>query len=195
MTLLLLGLALFLGSHLLTTQRGLRARLRGAIGENVYKSVYSLVALAGFALIVVGYGDYRAQGTVDLWTPPRALGHLALLLMLPVFVLLIAAYAPGGLIKRAVRHPMLAAVKFWALAHLLVNGDTGSVLLFGGFLGWAVYARIAIRHREAAEGAPDFSALRFGLGDIAAIAGGLALYGVFAFALHPLLIGVKVAGG
>jgi uncharacterized membrane protein len=195
MMFLLLGLALFLGSHLLTTQRAVRAHLRGAFGENVYKGVYSLVSLAGFALIVVGYGDYRADGYIDVWTPPRALAHLALLLMLPVFALLIAAYAPGGLIKRAVRHPMLAAVKFWALSHLLANGDLGSILLFGGFLGWAIFARISIKRREADEGAPDFAALRFGIGDIAAIAGGLALYGVFAFALHPLLIGVKVAGG
>jgi uncharacterized membrane protein len=195
MTLLLLGLVLFLGSHLLTTQRAVRANLRVSFGENVFKGVYSLVALAGFALIVVGYGSYRADGYIDVWAPPRAMSHLALLLMLPVFVLLIAAYAPGGLIKRAVRHPMLAAVKFWALAHLLANGDLGSMLLFGGFLAWAVFARISLKGREAVEGAPDFSAMKFGRGDLIAIAGGLAAYGVFAFALHPLLIGVKVAGG
>lgn len=195
MTLLLLGLALFLGSHLLTTQRALRAQLRAVCGEKLYRGLYALVSLAGFVLLIIGYGAYRADGFIDVWTPPPALAPAALLLMLPVFVLLIAAYAPGGLIKRAVRHPMLAAVKFWALAHLLANGDLGSMLLFGGFLAWAVFARISLKKREALEGAPDYSAMRFGIGDIVAIAGGLAFYGLAAFVLHPLLIGVKVAGG
>jgi uncharacterized membrane protein len=190
MALLILGLFLFLGTHLVTTQRGLRASLRERFGENGYKIGYAVLSLAGLALVVKGYGDYRASGFVEVWTPPRALAHVSLLLMLPVFVLLAAAYAPG-LIKRTVRHPMLAAVKFWALAHLLANGDLGSILLFGGFLAWAVFARISLKRRETAEGAP----MRFGSGDIAAIVGGLAAYGIFAFVLHPLLIGVAVAGG
>jgi uncharacterized membrane protein len=194
MFLLILGLLLFLGTHLFTTQRGARASLRERFGANGYKIGYTVLSLAGLVLVVVGYGDYRAAGYIDVWTPPRALSHVALLLMMPVFVLLAAAYAPG-LIKRAVRHPMLAAVKFWALAHLLANGDLGSMLLFGGFLAWAVFARISIKQREASEGAPDFSAMKFGRGDLVAIIGGLAAYGVFAFVLHPLLIGVAVAGG
>ncbi len=194
MSLLIFGLLLFLGTHLVTTQREVRASLRERFGENGYKIGYTVLSLAGFALLVKGYGDYRAAGYVDVWTPPRALAHMSLLLMLPVFVLLAAAYAPG-LIKRAVRHPMLAAVKFWALAHLLSNGDLGSMLLFGGFLAWAVFARISLKQREAVEGAPDFSAMKFGRGDLVAIVGGLAAYGVFAFVLHPLLIGVPVVGG
>lgn len=193
MALLILGLLLFLGTHLFTTQRGSRASLRERFGANGYKIGYTVLSLAGLTLVVIGYGDYRASGYIDVWTPPRALAHVALLLMLPVFVLLSASYAPG-LIKRAVRHPMLAAVKFWALAHLLANGDLGSMVLFGGFLAWAVFARISLKQREAIEGAPDFSAMKFGRGDVIAIVGGLAAYGVFAFVLHPPLIGVAVAG-
>jgi uncharacterized membrane protein len=194
MSLLLLGLLLFLGTHLLTTQRGARASLRERFGANGYKIGYTVLSLAGLVLVVIGYGDYRTDGYIDVWTPPRALAHVALLLMLPVFVLLGASHAPG-LIKRTVRHPMLAAVKFWALAHLLANGDLGSMLLFGGFLAWAVFARISLKQREAVEGAPDYSAMKFGRGDLVAIAGGLAAYGIFAFVLHPLLIGVRVVGG
>jgi uncharacterized membrane protein len=194
MTLLILGLLLFLGTHLVTTRRDLRASLRERFGENGYKIGYTVLSLAGLALVFIGYGDYRAAGYVEVWTPPRALAHASLPLMLPVFVLLAAAYAPG-LIKRAVRHPMLAAVKFWALAHLLANGDLGSILLFGGFLAWAVFARISLKRREAVEGAPDLTTLKFGRGDLVAIAGGLAAYGLFAFVLHPIVIGVAVVGG
>jgi len=167
MLLLIFGLLLFLGTHLVTTQREVRASLRERFGENGYKIGYTVLSLAGFALLVKGYGDYRAAGYVDVWTPPRALAHMSLLLMLPVF----------------------------ALAHLLANGDLGSMLLFGGFLAWAVFARISLKRREAVEGAPDFSAMKFGRGDLVAIVGGLAAYGVFAFVLHPLLIGIPVVGG
>jgi uncharacterized membrane protein len=194
MTMLIAGLVLFLGTHFLTTQRSLRASLRERWGENRYKLAYTALSLAGFALIIVGYGDYRADGYVAVWTPPRGLTHVALLLMMPVFVLLAAAYLPGW-IKRTVRHPMLAAVKFWALAHLLTNGDLGSMLLFGSFLAWAVFARISLKQREAIEGAPDFAAMRFGRGDSVAVVGGLGAYLVFALALHPILIGVAVVGG
>ncbi len=194
MSMLIFGLLLFLGTHLVTTLRGTRANLRERFGANGYKIGYTALSLAGLVLVVIGYGDYRAAGYIAVWTPPRALSHVALLLTLPVFVLLAASHAPG-LIKRTVRHPMLAAVKFWALAHLLANGDLGSMLLFGGFLAWAVFARISLKQREAVEGAPDFSTMKFGRGDLVAVVGGLAAYGIFAFVLHPLLIGVAVAGG
>jgi uncharacterized membrane protein len=193
MALLILGLFLFLGTHLVTTQRGLRASLRERFGENGYKIGYTVLSLAGLALVVKGYGGYRAAGFVEVWTPPRFLSHLTLVWTMPVFVLLAAAYSPGA-IKRLVRHPMLAAVKFWAVGHLLANGDLGSMLLFGGFLAWAIFATLSLKAREAAEGAPDFSTMKFGRGDVVAISGGLAAYGVFAFVLHPLLIGVAVVG-
>ena len=84
-----------------------------------------------------------------LYKPPFWLRHLVTLLMLPVFPLLLAAYLPGR-IKAAVKHPMLTATKAWALSHLLVNGMLADVLLFGGFLAWAVLDRISAGKRPAA---------------------------------------------
>jgi len=194
MNILIAGLVLFLGTHLLTTQRALRANLRERFGENRYKLGYTALSLVGLTLIAVGFGNYRAAGMIEIWTPPRFLSHLALVWMMPVFVLLAATYSPGA-IKRIVRHPTLAAIKFWAVGHLFANGDLGSMLLFGGFLAWAVIAHFSLKTREAAEGAPDYSALKFGRGDIVAVVAGLAAYLVFAKFLHPILIGVPVMPG
>ncbi|MDQ4060491.1 MAG: NnrU family protein [Pseudomonadota bacterium] len=185
MAILLVGLVLFLGAHLLPTFPEPRARLRGRLGEGPYRGLFSLVSLVGFALIVWGYS--RAP-FVGVWTPPVWTRHLALLLMIPAMILLVATYAPPGRIKAAVRHPMLAAVKIWAFAHLLANGDLASILLFGAFLAYAVYDRISVKHREArgevtVRGGPARN-------DVYAVLGGLALYAVFAVWLHPLLIGV-----
>jgi uncharacterized membrane protein len=114
-----------------------------------------------------------------------------MLLMLPVFILLLAAYLPGE-IKAKLRHPMLAAVKFWALAHLIANGDLASMILFGSFLAYAVFDRIALKRRAGAEvpAIPDPAIAR--RNDIISIVGGLVLYVVFLVWLHPLLIGVSV---
>lgn len=187
---LAVGLALFLGTHMLTTRRTLRAELIGRFGEQRFKGLYSLASLGGFALLIYGFGAYRSAGYVDVWTPPRALAHLAFLLNLPVFVLLAATYLPAGWIKAKTRHPMLLAIKCWALAHLLVNGDLGSMLLFGSFLAWAAYARMSMRERG--DEAPPSAA--FGKTDAIAIAGGLAAYAAFALWLHPIAIGVAVSG-
>ncbi|MBL8830852.1 MAG: NnrU family protein [Rhodospirillales bacterium] len=190
MRLLVAGLVLFLGTHLLTTRRALRAGLIERLGPLRFKGLYSLASLAGFALVIHGFGTYREAGYIDVWTPPRGLAHFAMLLNLPVFVLLATAYLPGGWIKGKTRHPMLLAIKCWALAHLLANGDLGSMLLFGGFLAWAAYARMSMRERGEADPAP----VAFGRSDIVAVAGGLAAYAVFALWLHPIAIGVAVAG-
>jgi uncharacterized membrane protein len=193
MTLLMLGLVLFLGTHGFTILRGPRAALIAAIGDKPYRGGYSLLVAAGLALIVVGYGDQRAAGMIPVWDPPRGMAHAAALLMLPVFVLLAA---PKRCWLRArTRHPMLLAIKLWASAHLLANGDLGSMLLFGGFLAWAVVARIAVKRREAVEGAPDLSGIAFGRPDMLAIAIGAALYVAVALWLHQLAIGVAVIGG
>src|SRR5690606_13802301 len=125
-----------------------RHELAHRVGEGPWKGLYTLVALAGFGLMVAGYSAVR-QHPVLLWTPPVAMRHVAALLMLPVFVLLLAAYLPGR-IQRAARHPMLVAVKLWALAHLLANGGLADVLLFGGFLAWAVADRISLKRRAQA---------------------------------------------
>ncbi|MBI3504753.1 MAG: NnrU family protein [Proteobacteria bacterium] len=187
-----LGLLLFFATHLLTTRRTLRAGLIARFGAGPYKGLYTAASLAGFALFVYGFGAYRASGYVDVWDPPHAMTHVSFLLLLPVFPLLIATYRPGW-IKAKARHPMLLAIKLWALAHLLVNGDLGSILLFGGFLLWAGYARATMRERELPEGAPPGST-RFGANDLIAIGGGILAYVVFAMWLHPILIGVPVAG-
>lgn len=194
MTLLLLGLALFLGIHCVSivAPRG-RDALAQRIGEGPWKGLYTLVALAGFGLIVAGYSAAR-QDPVLLWTPPVAMRHVAALLMLPVFVLLLAAYLPGR-IQRTAKHPMLVATKFWALAHLLANGTLADVLLFGSFLAWAVADRISVKRRAAAGLArPVNGATPRAANDAIALVGGLVLYAVFAFWAHGFLFGVRPFG-
>jgi uncharacterized membrane protein len=185
MTILILGLALFLGAHLFTTLRPARAAVLGRLGEGPYKGLFSLVSAAGLVLIVWGFGRYRAGGYVTVWDPPLALRHLALLLNWLAFVALAAAYSPLGRIKATLRHPMLAGVKAWALAHLLVNGDLGSILLFGGLLAFAVYDRIAVK-RRGDPGAPSSGVTS---GDAIAIVAGTVAFAAM-FWLHPMLIGV-----
>lgn len=116
--------------------------------------------------------------------------HLTLALMVPVFVLLVAAYLPTGHIRKRTRHPMILAVKLWAFAHLLANGDLASVLLFGGFLAWGVIDRISLKRRGDAGGAAVASVAA--LSDAVALIAGLAIYVAFVLWLHPLLIGVPV---
>jgi uncharacterized membrane protein len=183
---LILGLVLFLGSHALTRLRGVRDGLEAKLGAMPFKGLYSLVALAGFVLIILGYGQYRAAGYIPVWTPPPFLKHLSYLFMMPVFVLLISAYTTGK-IKAAVVHPMLVAVKLWALAHLLVNGDLGSMLLFGGFLAWGLFARIRL-------GKAKRLAASWTMGDTVAVVGGLVGWVAMLMWLHPLLIGVRAVG-
>lgn len=185
---LILGLVLFLGAHTLTTLRATRAALIGRIGEGPYKGLYSLVSVAGLALIVWGFGQYRSAGYVQVWTPPAGLNPVALVLMWVAFIAMAATYTPLGKIKATLRHPMLVSVKTWALAHLLVNGDLGSLLLFGAFLAWAVYDRIALK-RRGDSGAPASAVTA---GDAAAFVIGSAAYAAM-FWLHGWLIGVPVA--
>ena len=151
---MILGLVLFLGVHTLTTQRDLRARVIASMGEGGYKIGYALVSAAGLALIVWGFAHYRATGWIDVWHPPVAFKHITVALMLPAVILVVASYIRGR-IYTTLKHPMLAGVKLWAAAHLLANGDLGSIILFGSFLGWAVFDRISLKHRTDAGGAAD----------------------------------------
>jgi len=187
MLLLILGLALFLGVHTLSTLRPLRAALVGRLGEMGYKGVYSIGSAIGLGLVIYGFGAYRASGYIPVWEPPTGLRHAVTLLMWPAFVALAAAYAPAGLIKGKLKHPMLVGVKAWALAHLLANGDLGSILLFGSFLGWAVYDRISLKRRGDL-GAPPAS---FGKGDVIALVVGTVAF-LAMLKLHGWLIGVSV---
>jgi len=188
---MILGLILFLGVHTVPAYRGLRARAVATLGEVGYKAGYALVSLLGLVLIVWGFSHYRATGWIDVWYPPKALKHITVALMLPAVVLVVAAYVRGR-IYTALKHPMLAGVKLWAAAHLLANGDLGSIILFGSFLGWAVFDRISLK-RRADPGAPPIPVGGWG-NDLIAVAVGIVAYLALAFAFHPVVIGVPVFG-
>src|SRR6202795_1508316 len=148
MLLLIIGLVLFLGVHSVAILApAWRVRSIHRLGERAWKGLYALVSLIGFILICYGFGLAR-HAPVFLYSPPTWLRHAASIVMLPVFPLLIAAYLPGR-IKTAAKHPMLAAVKLWAFAHLLANGTLADLLLFGGFLAWAVADRVSLKRRSA----------------------------------------------
>lgn len=188
---LVIGLVLFLGVHLLTTQTELRQGLVARVGEGPYKGVYSLVALAGLVLIILGYHKAQLMPGKNpvLWSAPEWGRHMTMLLMLPVFPLLFATYLPGR-ISATVRHPMITAVKLWALGHLFVRGDLASLLLFGGLLAWAAYDRISLKQREA----QGLVHIRSGpiRNDILALVLGLAVYVLFLKWGHAFLIGVPI---
>jgi len=188
MSVLILGLALFLGIHIFTTLRTTRAAVIGRLGEGGYKGLYSLVAAAGLILIVVGFGKYRSAGYIQIWDPPSSLRHVALVLLWLAFVALTATYAPPSRIKSLLRHPMLVAVKVWALSHLLVNGDLGSMMLFGSLLAWAVYDRIALKRRGDSGAEP----VRWSINDLLVAGLGTVAY-IAMIWLHDSLIGVTAA--
>lgn len=195
MTLLILGLVLFLGTHVFTSLRAPRAQLIGRFGENAFKGGYTVLSIIGLCLVVYGFDIYRGTAWTEIWSPPTWTRHLALLINLPIFILLAATNSKGWIQART-KHPMLLAVKLWATAHLLANGDLGTMLMFGGFLAWAVIARISIKRRAEEPGrAASIAAARFGRRDVVAIIVGLALYVAFVLWLHPLLIGVAVLPG
>ncbi len=188
MIVLIAGLFLFFAVHSISiVGEGFRSQLVTKFGEGPYKGIYSAFAAVGLGLIIWGYGLARAE-PVLLYVTPFWLRHVAMLLMLPVFILLIATYFPGK-IKSLVKHPMLIAVKAWALAHLLTNGMLADVLLFGCFLAWAVVDRISLKKRTPRE-IPSLPSSK--LNDVIAVVGGLILYVVFALWLHPLLIGMPI---
>ena len=186
---LVLGLVIFLGVHSISiVAPAARARLRERLGEGPWKGAYSVVSLLGFGLILYGFHLAR-QAPVVLYTPPGWMRHVTFLLMLPVFPLLFAAYLPGR-IKTAMKHPMLVAVKCWALGHLLANGLLADVLLFGGFLVWAVLDRISLKRRtQVIAMAPPG---RFN--DLIAVLLGLAVYAIFIVWAHVWLFGVSPLG-
>lgn len=187
---LVIGLVVFLGVHSISiVNAAWRDRMAASMGEWPWKAVYALISLAGLALIVWGYGLAR-QDPVFLYLPPVWLRHVALLLMIFAFPLLLAAYLPGR-IQTLTRHPMLVATKLWALAHLLANGTLADVLLFGSFLAWAVADRISLKRRTPLW-APSLPTSKFN--DAIAVGGGLALYAVFLLGLHLWLFGVSPIG-
>lgn len=189
MLLLLLGIVIFLGIHLVPTATDLRAGIAARFGEGAYKVGFSLVSLIGLVLIVYGY--HKLQMTPDknvvLWEPPAALRHVAVALMLPAMIFLVASLVPSR-IRTALKHPMLIAIKTWALAHLLANGDLASMILFGSFLAYAVYDRISVKRRNA--GSPISVLPPKPINDVIVVAAGIALYAVLLFWAHQHLFGV-----
>jgi uncharacterized membrane protein len=186
---LILGLIVFLGAHTFVSFRDARAAAIARLGLG-YRALFGLVSLVGLVLIVYGYGQYRAHGWIQLWSPPIFTRHITIGLMLFAVIFFTAAFVPSH-IKAMLKHPMLAAIKTWALAHLLSNGDLGSILLFGSFLAWGVYARIAAKRRG------DLGAFAPPAGwtnDVIAVVIGIVIYLALGFAFHPIFIGVPVFG-
>ena len=193
MLVLVAGLVLFLGVHSVSiVAPGWRSAMLARVGERPWKGIYSAAAGIGLVLIVVGYGIAR-HSPVVLYTPPAGLRHLALLVMLPVFPLLFATYLPGR-IQSAAKHPTLLAVKFWAAAHLLANGTLADVLLFGGFLAWAVADRISVKRRPAKEAHDVPAAPPRPANDAIAVVAGLLVYALFLKGGHRWLTGVSLLG-
>ena len=191
MLLLIIGLVLFLGIHSVSiVAEGWRDSTMQRVGEGSWKGIYSLVSLAGFGLIVWGYGEARLD-PVLLYAPPAWLRHVGMLVLLPVFPLLVAVYFPGR-IKRVAKHPMLLATKLWALAHLLMNGMLADVLLFGGFLIWAIADRISMKRRTQR---PLPSLPESKINDVIVFVVGIGIYFVFVKWLHTVLIGIPIMPG
>ena len=188
MLILILGIVVFLGAHTLVSLRETRSGLVARLGLSGYKGLFSVVAAIGFVLIVWGFARYRAEGLIPVWSPPSWTRHLTMLLMWFAFISLAAMNKAPGRIRGWLRHPMLVAIKIWALAHLLVNGDLGGMILFGTFLAWAVYDRIAVK-RRGDTGAERVAA--FTRADAIVVISGTIGY-VAMIVLHPYLIGVPV---
>jgi uncharacterized membrane protein len=191
MGLLVVGLVVFIGAHLFVTLRAPRAAVIARIGEWPYKGIMGLVSLVGLIIIGYGFGQYRATGWIDVWSPPRWTFYITQILMWPASICVVAAYSRGD-IWRTLKHPMLVGVKTWAVAHLISNGDLGSIVLFGSVLAWAVVDRITLKHRSD-RGAPSF-AVGGKRNDWIAIGLGTVLYLVLGLIFHPLVVGVAVFG-
>ena len=188
MAVLILGLLLFLGVHSVRiVAPGWRDAQVARLGPNAWKGAYTVLALAGFVLLVWGYGQAR-QVAVPLWTTPAGLRHLAGPLTLVAFVLIAAAQVGPNLIQARLQHPMLLGTKLWAFAHLLANNTLADLLLFGGFLAWAIVAFRSARRRGRVEVVPKPGRT------LAAVAGGVAVWAVFAFWAHAAWIGVRPFG-
>ena len=192
MALLVLGLVLFLGVHSVRVfAEGTRTRFVAQRGENAWKGLYALLSILGFVLLIWGYGLAR-QSPVVLWTPPTWARHLAALLTLPAFVLLVAAYVPGNHIKARLHHPMMLGIKVWALAHLFVGRTLAAEIVFAAFLVWAVLSFRAARARDRAAGRvyPPGRVVP----TVVTVVVGVAAWVGFALWGHAALIGVRPFG-
>lgn len=185
----IVGLIVFLGAHTFVTFRAARGAAIARLGHG-YRALFALVSLIGLALIVGGFALYRANAWIQVWSPPAFMRHITIGLMLLAVILFVAAFIPSH-IKAKAKHPMLAGVKTWALAHMISNGELGEIVLFGSFLAWGVYARIAAKRRG------DTSTTTAPAGwtnDAIIVALGIVIYLALGYAFHPIVIGVPVFG-
>ena len=191
MILLVIGLVVFFSIHLVPSNTELRNGLVARFGENGYKALFAIVSLIGFVLIVLGFHKLQLHPgkNPQLWYPPTWSRHLAMALMLPAMIALVAAYVPSR-IHTMLRHPMLVAIKLWALAHLLANGDLGSLILFGSFLAFAVYDRVSVKKRGTL--GPLGTKTGPAINDVIVVVAGIALYALFVYWAHEFLIGVSL---
>jgi uncharacterized membrane protein len=191
MLLLIIGIGVFFGVHLIPTRTGLRDQLRGRFGAKPYELGFIIASFIGLGLMIYGYGAVQNSPGKNpvIWSPPSWSKHVAWLLMLPSAILLAAAYIPSR-IRDATGHPMLLATKIWAFAHLFANGRLAAILLFGSFLAWAVIDLISVK-RRGAKGPLGTRQGTFG-GDVAAIAAGTAFYAFMMVWGHAKLIGVAL---
>jgi len=186
MTLLIAAIVIFFGIHLVPTMGDLRGRLVGRLGESGYRAMFAVLSAASLILLIYAFAK---APSVTIWSPPSWTRWIAIILMWPAFIFLVAAYVPGK-IKERLKHPFLVAIKTWALAHLIANGDLASMILFASFLAYAVYDRISLKTGRrptslvAVEGAPKPR------NDTIAVVAGTALYLATLFWLHQAVIGV-----
>jgi uncharacterized membrane protein len=193
LAIMIIGLAVFLGAHTLVALRPQRAAVIARLGEGAYKGLFALASLIGILLIGYGFARYRAAGYIDIWTPPPWTRHVTEALVWPAIIFIVAAYVPSQ-IKRVLKHPMLVGVKLWAFAHLLANGDLGSIVLFGSILAWAVYDRIAVKRRGDAAAPAAIAASGGYRNDFIVVVVGTLVYFALGFWFHPWVIGVPVFG-
>jgi uncharacterized membrane protein len=186
---LILGIVIFLGVHLVPTSPDLKAGLTERFGATAYKVAFGVLSLAGLVLIVMGYHKLQLMPdkNVVLWDPPAFTRHIAVALMLPAMIFLVAYLVPSR-IRTAVKHPMLIAIKTWALAHLIANGDLASLILFGSFLAYAVYDRVTLKRRITT--APVNVIAPSPINDVIVVVGGIALFAFILLWAHHYLIGV-----
>ena len=183
------GMALFFATHFFSSFRSRgEDGLAHKLGRGPYMGLYSVLTGVGFIAMVWGYAMLKPWR--DVWTPPDWTRYIAMALMLPAMVLIVAAYVPTGYIKKAVKHPMITAVTLWALSHVIANGDLASVMLFGAFLIYGIVDRVAVAERGD-QGAASVAHPNI-LGDFLAVGLGLSIYAILAFYLHYLLFNVMV---
>lgn len=180
---LLTGIALWFVVHSLpAVAPASRSALQQKLGEQAYKGIFSLVIVGSLLLIVFGW---KSAVPSAVYAPPLGPGILVSVLVLIGLILIFASQMNGHL-KRVLRHPQMIGTIFWASAHLLSNGDSRSVALFGAFCAWALFEIVMINRREGPREETAAASGKFDL--IALVVGGVAFAVIGHF--HQSLFGV-----